>query len=51
MKAKKARLYFLGLTLILAALLVLKQISPLTSGIIFATGLLIFGLLSKGFRK
>lgn len=51
MKARTARLYFLGLTVALAAMLLLKWITPLVSGILFASGLVIFGLLSNGFRR
>ncbi len=51
MKANKARLYLLGLCLILSGMLLMKLITPVYSGIIFAAGLIIFGLLSNGFRR
>jgi hypothetical protein len=51
MKAKKARLYFLGLSLLLAVMMIFKLLSPLSGSLIFAGGLVFFGLLSGGFRK
>jgi len=51
MKAKKARLYLLGLSLILGAMLIFRWMTPVTGSLIFAAGLLILGLLSGGFRR
>jgi len=51
MKAKKARYYFLGLCLAIALMLILKFMSPMVGSLIFAGGLIVFGILSNGFRK
>ena len=51
MKGKAAGFLFLGICVILAALLLLKVISPLVSGIVFAVALATLGALSGGFRK
>jgi hypothetical protein len=51
MKSKIAALIFICVCILLAILLVMKAISPLVSGSIFALALIIFGGLSKGFRK
>jgi hypothetical protein len=51
MSKKIAVFSFLGVCIILAILLLLNIIKPLIGGIIFASTLLVFGLLSRGFRK
>jgi hypothetical protein len=48
---KYAGLLFLSVCIILAVLLVTNTISSITSGIIFAIALILFGGLSKGFQK
>lgn len=51
MKSRNAIASFLGICVILAVLLITKLISSVLSGIIFAIALVIFGSLSKGFRR
>ena len=51
MNKKMAGLFFLGVCVVLAVLLVAKVISPIQSGSIFAITLVGFGILSKGFTK
>ena len=51
MNRKYAGMLFLGVCLVLAVLLLTGTIAPLTSGIIFAIALILFGGLSKGFQK
>ena len=51
MNKKTAGLTFLGVCLVLAALLLAKAISPILSGTIFAIALVGFGILSRGFTK
>ncbi|MCG3120344.1 MAG: hypothetical protein ALAOOOJD_03003 [bacterium] len=51
MKGRKAGFIFLGVCVILAALLFAKAISPLQSGTIFAIALVLLGGFSGGFRK
>jgi hypothetical protein len=51
MNGKTAGLAFLGICIILAILLIIKAITSLTSGIIFAIALVVLGGMSKGFRK
>lgn len=51
MNKRTAGLAFLGICVILAALLVAKVISPVLSGSIFAVALVAFGILSRGFTK
>ena len=51
MSRKTAAFSFLGICVVLAILLLIKAITPLVSGIIFAIALVLFGLLSRGFRK
>ena len=51
MDRKLALGLFLATCLILAILLMMQIISPLISGIIFAIALILFGGLSRGFRK
>ncbi len=51
MRGKPAGLVFLGICLILAALLLTKAITPLVSGSVFAAALVILGGMSRGFRK
>jgi hypothetical protein len=46
-----ALLSFIVTCIILAILLLTHLITPLASGILFALALVIFGGLSKGFRK
>jgi len=50
MNRKSSSLIFLGVCIILALLLLTHSISSTTSGIIFAIALVLFGILSKGFR-
>ena len=45
-----AALSFLGICLILAALLLFHIITSTISGVIFALALILFGSVSKGFR-
>lgn len=51
MRAKTARIIFLILCLALSILLILNTITPVRSGLIFAAGLVLLGVLSKGFRR
>jgi hypothetical protein len=51
MKNKKARFIFLGICLVLAALLLTHVISPITSGILFAISLIALGLIPKSDPK
>ena len=51
MKRRTAGFIFLGICVLLAILLLAKVITPLTSSILFAVALVVFGLLSGGFRK
>jgi hypothetical protein len=51
MKSKRARILFLIVCVILALLLIFKIISPITSGVIFAVALVLFGILTAGFRR
>jgi hypothetical protein len=51
MDRKLAAFAFLAICLLLAILLLIKAITPLVSGIIFAVALLVFGLLTRGFKK
>ena len=51
MNAKPAAFVFLGVCLILAALLLFRAITPIVSGSIFAITLAILGGISKGFRR
>jgi hypothetical protein len=51
MNKKTAGLTFLGVCVILAALLLVKAISPTVSGIFFASALVSFGILSRGFTR
>lgn len=51
MSRKPAAFIFLGVCLVLAALLLLQIITPIVSGAFFAVALAVFGGLSKGFRK
>lgn len=51
MNKKRAGLIFLGVCLVLAALLAAKAISPILSGSILAIALVGFGILSDGFTK
>jgi hypothetical protein len=50
MNRKSASLIFLGVCIILAILLLTHSVSSTTSGIIFAIALVLFGVISKGFR-
>jgi hypothetical protein len=50
--SRKISVYsFLGVCIVLVVLLLFNIITPLISGIIFAISLVVFGLLSKGFKK
>ncbi len=51
MRAKPAGLLFLGICIVLAALLLKKVLTFLVSGFAFAVALVILGLLSGGFRR
>lgn len=51
MNRKYAGLSFLCVCIALAILLLTKTISSITSGIIFAIALVLFGVLSKGFKN
>ncbi len=51
MKRRTAGFIFLGICVLLAILLLVKIIAPLASGVLFAVALVVFGLLSGGFRK
>ena len=51
MKGKTAGFVFLGVCVILAALLLAKTISPFQSGAVFAIALILLGGFSGGFRK
>jgi hypothetical protein len=51
MNRKTAVLLFLGICVALAALLVMGMITPFIGGAIFAVALVMFGGLSKGFRR
>jgi uncharacterized membrane protein len=48
---KTAAFLFLGVCVILVILLLMKAVTPLVSGAIFALALVLFGLLSRGFKK
>jgi hypothetical protein len=51
MGGKTARFVFLGICVILAALLLAQVITPIVSGTIFAIALVLLGGFSGGFRK
>jgi hypothetical protein len=51
MSGKSAGLLFLGVCIVLAALLLARVITPLVSGSVFAIVLVLLGGLSGGFRK
>ena len=51
MQRMPAVLIFLGICLVLAALLVARMIRPVVSGAIFAVALITLGGFSRGFRK
>ncbi len=51
MKSKPAAFSFLAICLVLAFLLLTGIISFETSGIVFALALVVFGVLSRGFRN
>ena len=51
MDRKSAAISFLAVCIILAILLLTKTISSTVSGILFAIALVLFGLISNGFRK
>lgn len=50
MKGKNAGISFLIVCIILAILLLTEIITSTVSGIIFAIALVLFGILSKGYR-
>ena len=51
MSRKSTGVSFLIVCIILAMLLLTHTISSTTSGIIFAIALVLFGVLTKGFRR
>ena len=51
MDRRIAGFLFLGICMVLAILLLIKAITPLISGVIFAIALVLFGIFSRGFRK
>lgn len=51
MSRRTAGLAFLGLCIVLAALLLAQVITPIVSGCIFAVALVAFGLASRGFAR
>jgi hypothetical protein len=51
MNRKMAVFLFLGVCVVLAVLLFTETVTPLVSGIIFAFILILFGIVSRGFRK
>jgi len=51
MRGKSAGFLFLGICMVLAALLLTKTIAPLVSGCVFAVALVALDGLSGGFRK
>lgn len=51
MKGRTASFVFLGICVILAALLLTKAITPIQSGTVFAIALVLLGGISGGFRK
>jgi hypothetical protein len=51
MDGKIATIVLLNICVILAILLVIRAITPLVSGIVFAFVLVTLGILSKGFRR
>ncbi len=51
MKSKIAGFVFLGISVILAVLLLAQAITPILSGTVFAIALILLGGLSGGFRR
>jgi hypothetical protein len=51
MKGSLAGLLFLVVCIVLAALLLAHVIKPVVSGAIFAIALVVFGIVSRGFRR
>jgi hypothetical protein len=51
MKGSLAGLLFLLVCVVLAALLLAHVVKPLVSGMIFAIALVVFGIVSRGFRR
>jgi len=51
MNRKIATFSFLGICVLLAILLLIKAISPLVSGVVFAIALVVFGIASRGFKN
>ncbi len=51
MKGKPAGIFFTGICVILAILLIAKVITATLSGVIFAIALVLLGGISRGFRK
>jgi hypothetical protein len=51
MRRRYAIILFLAVCLILAILLLTRISTPMISSIIFAIALIVFGILSKGFRR
>jgi hypothetical protein len=51
MKGSIARFLFLGVCIVLAALLLFKILSFIAGALVFAAALIALGVLSKGFRK
>jgi hypothetical protein len=46
-----ASLSFLSVCVVLAALLLTRTITPVVSGFVFAAALVVFGGVSRGFRR
>lgn len=51
MSARIAGMIFLGFSGVLVLLLLLEVVSSLVAGVLFAVGLVVFGVASRGFRK
>jgi len=51
LKSKTANIIFLIVCIMLAILLLTKLIDSTLSGIIFAIALVLFGILSRGFKR
>lgn len=51
MKGRTAGYVFLGICVVLAALLLTKIITHLISGFVFAVALITLGVLSRAFRR
>jgi hypothetical protein len=51
MEGKVAIILLVNICVILAVLLLLKAVTPLVSGVVFAVVLVTLGVLSNGFRR